>query len=162
MLVLSIAGVDDVGRDAVGEELGGTGSAVADHHHVDPHRLQVARRVDQVLAFADRGRGARDVHRVRRESLLRELEGDARSCRGLVEQIDDGLAAKGRDFLDLSLADLLERLGDVEDGANLIGAQRLEAGQILAKLDCVRHPYPVFRSSTASFPSWAGTSTPTS
>ena len=38
--------------DALGEELRRARRAVADHHHVDPHRLEVARRVDQRLALA--------------------------------------------------------------------------------------------------------------
>src|SRR5690606_41435802 len=43
MLVPAIARVDHVRRDAVGEELRGTGRGVTDHDHVDPHRLEIAR-----------------------------------------------------------------------------------------------------------------------
>ena len=54
MLVLAVSGVDDVRRDPIAEELGGPGRGMADHHHVDPHRLEVARRVHQRLALRDR------------------------------------------------------------------------------------------------------------
>ncbi len=37
--------------DALGEEARGAGGPVADHHHIDFHRLQVARGIDQRLAF---------------------------------------------------------------------------------------------------------------
>jgi hypothetical protein len=72
------------------------GGAVADHHHVDPHRLQVPRRVDQRLALGNRGAGGGDVDRVGGEALLGELEGDAGAGGVLEEGVDDGLAAQRR------------------------------------------------------------------
>ncbi len=51
VLVLSITGVDHVGGDAIPQELRGTRGAVADHHHVDPHRFEVARGVNEGLAL---------------------------------------------------------------------------------------------------------------
>ena len=42
-------------------------------------------------------------------------------------------AAQRRHFLDRALADLLERLGGVENEPDLLGGQRLEAEQILAE-----------------------------
>ena len=58
---------------------------------------------------------ARDVHCVRAETLLGELERDPGAGRGLEEQIDDGLSAKAGTFLIAALAHLLERLGRVQD-----------------------------------------------
>ena len=51
MLVRAVAGVDDVRLDALGEELRRARRAVANHDHVDPHRLEIPRRVDQRLAL---------------------------------------------------------------------------------------------------------------
>ena len=51
MLVRSVARVDDVRLDALGEKLRRAGRAVADDDHVDPHRLEIARRVDERFAL---------------------------------------------------------------------------------------------------------------
>ena len=74
-----------------------------------------------------------DVHRVRGQPLLGELERDAGAGGRLEEQIDDGLAAERRHLLDRPLADFLERLGGVENEPDLLGAQRLEPEQVLAE-----------------------------
>ena len=116
MLVRAVAGVDDVGADALAEELGGARGLVADDDHVDPHRLEVARRVDQRLALATpTSRAAATFTVSAREALLGELEGDARARRRLEEEVDDRLAAQRRHLLDRPLGDFLERLGGVED-----------------------------------------------
>ena len=69
----------------------------------------------------------RDVHRVGREALLGELERDARARRRLEEQVDDRRAAQRRHLLDRPLADLLERLGGVENQTNLLAATAARA-----------------------------------
>ena len=51
MLVRAVAGVDDVRLDALGEELRRARRAVANDDHVDAHRLEIARRVDERLAL---------------------------------------------------------------------------------------------------------------
>ena len=52
MLVRAVARVDDVRLDAVGEKLRRARCAVTDHDHVDPHRLEIARGIDERLALA--------------------------------------------------------------------------------------------------------------
>src|SRR6185312_2716030 len=94
-----------------------------------------------------------DVDRVRREALLRQLEGDAGARRGLEEEVDDRLAAKDGDLLDRALADLLEGLGGIQDRADLGGVEELEPDQVLPQRWCgAHHPSPPsgVRSSTAS------------
>src|SRR5207247_9720239 len=54
VLVLAVARVDDVGADAIPEELRGAGRRVTDHDHGDPHRLEVLGRIDEGLAFLHR------------------------------------------------------------------------------------------------------------
>src|ERR1041385_2536746 len=131
MLVLPVAGVDDIGADPLSQELGRAARSVADHDHVDPHRLEIAGGVHQGLALGE-GRGARrDVHRVGAQALLGELERDPGPGGGLEEEIDDGLAAKRGHLLDGALADFLERLGGVEDEPDLPGGQRLQPDQVL-------------------------------
>src|SRR5213593_2835147 len=74
-----------------------------------------------------------DAHGVGREPLLRELEGDAGPGGGFEEQVDDRLAAQGGHFLDGPLGHLLERLGGVEDQADLVRREVLKADQVLAQ-----------------------------
>ena len=142
MLVRAVAGVDDVRLDALGEELRRAGRAVADHDHVDPHRLEIARRVDERLALRHARPRRGDVHRVGRQALFGELERDARARRRLEEQVDDRRAAQRRHLLDRPLADLLERLGGVENQLNLLAAQRLEPQEILAERRASRRSPP--------------------
>src|SRR5690606_28884483 len=163
MLVPAIARVDHVRRDAVGEELRGTGRGVTDHDHVDPHRLEIARRVDERLALLHAGSRGRDVHGICGQPLLGELERDACARRRLEEQVDDRLAAQHRHLLDRALADLLERLGGVEDRADLFRTESLEAGEVLPQRGgLLNHGVPPRGAiSTASRPSSSGTSTST-
>src|SRR2546429_327557 len=74
VLVLAVARVHYVGADAVAEEFGGAGRGMADDHHVDPHRFQVASRIDQRLAFLDGAAARRHVDSVGGEPFFRELE----------------------------------------------------------------------------------------
>src|SRR5213594_1698883 len=158
VLVLAVARVDDVGADAVAEKQGGTGRRMADHHHVDPHRLEVFRRVDERLPLLHGAAGRGHVHRVRRESFLGELEGDAGAGGGFEEEVDDRLAAERRDLLDGTLRHLLERLRGIEDEADLIRGEVLEPHQVLAEGG---HLSPPCTSSTSSRPSSSCTSTST-
>ena len=56
-----------------------------------------------------------DVERVGAQALLGDLERRARARARLEEQVDDRLAAQRRHLLDRARADLLHRLGGVED-----------------------------------------------
>jgi hypothetical protein len=66
-------------------------------------------------------------------AFLGELEGDpgARGC--LEEEVDDRLAPQHRHLLDAALGDLLERLGRVEDGDDLLTGEGFEADEVLAE-----------------------------
>ena len=50
-----VARIDDGGLDAVGEKARRAGCAMANHHHVDAHRLEISRRVHQRLTLAHAG-----------------------------------------------------------------------------------------------------------
>src|SRR5437667_964361 len=106
---------------------------MAYHDHVDPHRLEVARRVDQRLALGYGRAARRDVHRVGRQPLLREFERDAGARRCFKEEVDDRLAAQRGHLLDRALGDFLERFGGVENEPDLLGGHVLEPGEILAE-----------------------------
>src|SRR6266581_1337263 len=156
MLVLAVARVDHIGADAPRQELRGTRRRVTHDHHVDPHRLEVARGVYERLPFLHGAPARRHVHGVGGEPLLGELEGDAGPGRGFEEEIDDRLAAQRRDFLDSALGHFFERLGGVENESDLLGGERLEADQVLVEADghgCT--------TSTSSRPSTSSTSTST-
>jgi hypothetical protein len=89
MLVGAVPGVDDIGLDPLRQELGGARGGMTDDDHIDAHCFQIARGVDQRLSFRHARSGRGDVHRIGRQPLFRELEGDPRSGRVLEEQIDD-------------------------------------------------------------------------
>jgi len=127
MLVRSITSIDDVRLDSLSEKLRGTGRAVSNHNHVDSHRLEIARCIDEGLTFEDARARRRDIHRVGGQSLLRKLERDSRASGALEEKIDDCRATKSRNFLYRPLADFLERLGGIENEKYLFARQRLEA-----------------------------------
>ena len=74
VLVSAIAGVDDVRLDSLREKLRSARRAVTNDHHVNAHRLEIARRIDERLSFLHARPGRGHVHRVGREPLLRELE----------------------------------------------------------------------------------------
>src|SRR5213594_969301 len=132
MLVLAVAGVDDVRANPVAQELGGAGGGMADDHHIDPHRFEVSGGVDQGLALLHRAAACRHVDGVGGEALFRELERDAGARGGFEEQVDYGLAAERRDFLDRPLGDFLEGLGGIEDEPDLVRREVLEPHQVLA------------------------------
>src|SRR5438270_4113127 len=133
MLVGSVASVDHIRLNSVRQEFRRARRRVTNHYHVDSHRLEIARRVHQRFALRHAGPGRRYVHRIRGESLFSELERDPRPGRILEEQIDDRGAAQGRNFFYRAFADLLERLGGIENKTNLLARQRLEPKQILAE-----------------------------
>src|SRR6266568_4622743 len=66
------------------------------------------------------------------QPLGRQLEGGPRAGAGLEEQVHDGLAAEGRDLLDLAPRDLLEGLGSLQDEVDLLHRQVLDAEQVFA------------------------------
>ena len=52
VLVLPVAGVDDARADPLPQEFRRARRGVTDHHHVDVHRLEVARGVDEGFPLA--------------------------------------------------------------------------------------------------------------
>src|SRR6266542_801462 len=106
---------------------------MADDDHVDAHRFQIPRGVDERLAFENARSGRGDIHGVSREALLGELEGDSGARRVLEEEIDDRRAAQRRHFFYCALAYFLERFGGVEDETNLIGRELLEPQQVFSE-----------------------------
>src|SRR6185437_13854332 len=160
VLVRAVARIDDVALDAIGEELRGTRRPVADHDHVNPHRLEIARGVYQRFALLHAGPGRRDVHGIGGQALLGELEGDTRASRRFEEEIDDGLAAERGHFLDGALADFLERFGGVENETDLPGSERLEREQVLAE-GFAHASFLERTTTTASLPSSSRTITST-
>ena len=131
MLVRSVAGVDDPGPQVPRQEVGDSGTGMADHDQVRRHGLEVARGVDQRLALLDGAALGGEGERVGREPLLRGLEGEPRSGGGLEEQIDHHPSAQRRDLLDRALADRPHGFRRVEDQTDLFGREVLGPEEIL-------------------------------
>ena len=86
-----------------------------------------------VSPFVHARGGGGDREAVRRQHPLRDLERRARARRGLVEEVDDRLAAQGRDLLDRPVQDLLEAVRGVEDGLDVAGLEGLDAQQVAVR-----------------------------
>src|SRR5665213_636801 len=97
------------------------------------HGVQVPRGVEQGLALDRRRRRARDVDRVGREPLGRDLERGARAGRRLEEQVDDGLAPQRRYLLYRPLVDLEEAVPEIHDGGDLGRGKRLDTKQMAVR-----------------------------
>jgi len=98
---------------AGGQQVRRAGAAVA-QHRCRAHRLEL-RACRAGLALAHAAAGGGDVHRVGREALLGDLEGDAGAGAGLEEEVDQPSCRAAPDLLDLAGGDLLHRGCGVED-----------------------------------------------
>ena len=152
VLVGAVARVDDRAAERPGEQLGRAGGRVPHDDDVRTHGLDVPRGIEQRLALPRARRRGREVDHVGGEPLPRDLERRARAGRGLVEEVDDGLAAEGGDLLDLPRPDLAQRGGGVEEQRDLGRVQLADPEQVLA---LPGHRYPSSGSSmtTRSSPS---------
>ena len=92
VLVLAVAGVDDVRLGHPRDELRRADLRVADHDHVRVVGAERERGVLQRLALVHRRAGGLDAERVGGEPLRGELEARRGARRGLVEEVDDEAA----------------------------------------------------------------------
>ena len=112
VLVLAVAGVDDVRAGGLGDQSRRPDLGVADDDHVRLVGRERARGVLERLALVDRGAGGADRHHVGREPLRRQLEAGGGARRGLEEEVHDRAPAQGRQLLHLAL----QRAGEVARG----------------------------------------------
>ena len=94
----AITGVDDadMGGDMPGDEMSRPTLSVADHKHIDVHRLNISDGIQKTLTLGGGRRRDIDVQHIRREALGRQFKGRPGPCAGLKKKIDDGFAAKER------------------------------------------------------------------
>src|SRR3989304_4674542 len=132
MLVGPVPGIDDRGPQAIGQDLGGPRSRMADHHHIRVHGLKGLAGVEEGFALGDGGGGRRDVDYIGAQPLAGDLERGPRPRARLVEEVDHGLAPKGGDLLNLSGGDLFHRVGRVQDELDLLRLELADRQQILS------------------------------
>ena len=163
VLVHAVAGVDDARRGRSARE---SGRRPTQEWRMTSMSGAIASRFSAVSTsvspLTTRGRARGDVERVRGQPLLGDLERRARARAGLEEEVDDRLAAQRRHLLDRPGADLLHRLGGVEDQHDLLGRQLGDAEQVLAAQPCrgrrrlhacCMPPHASFSMTTSSRPS---------
>jgi hypothetical protein len=131
MFVHAVAGIDDARAADARQQMPGTRRGVAQDDHVRGHRFDVQRGVGERFALEDARRRDRHAERVRAQPLFRDFERRAGAGARLVEQVDHGLAAKRRHFLDRPLSDLAHRLGGFQHEMNLVARQIADAQEIL-------------------------------
>ena len=130
VLVRAVAGVDHVGLGEAGEEVRGAARAVAQDDEVGVEGLEVADRVLEGLALAQRGGLGGEVDDVGAHAERGELEADAGAGAGLDEQVDDGLAGEPGLLLDLAFADGAEGACRLEHGPDFVGPEGLKVEQV--------------------------------
>ena len=133
VLVLAVAGVDDVRRRVAGDELRRADVRVADDDHVRVVGADRERRVLQRLALVDRRAGRLDRHHVGREPLRGELEARRRPRRRLEEEVDDRAAAERRQLLHVALERARERAGEREEPLDVLPGQVGDRDQVPAR-----------------------------
>ncbi len=131
------------------QEVRRPGHRVPDHHHVRVHGLQGEAGVLQALPFHHAARRGRDVDDVGAQPLARDLERGPRPRAGLVEQVDDRLAAQRRHLLDVPGGDLLHRGRRVQNEADLLDREFSNAQQVLALQPHRTPPDQAHRSHSA-------------
>ncbi len=94
-----------------------------DDDGVDAHRLQGLRGVLQGLPLGHAGALGGEVDDVRGQAFLGGLEGDPGAGRVLEEEVDDGTAAQGGQFLDRPVGDPGHLLGGVEDQDGVVAGE---------------------------------------
>ena len=130
--------VDDRDVGVFGELLDDRLGECSDHDRVEVAGQDVGDVPDR-LARAEPDLGAGEVDGVRAELLDRELERDARPQRGLLEEQAETAAGEER-LVDVALALVLEPVGEVEQGEELLAApvgdpQKIPSLQALHRVD---------------------------
>src|SRR5437879_8464330 len=106
--------------------MGSARGAVADDNEIRVQGFEITRGIFECFSFFERGSLSGKVDNISGEALLAKFEADSCAGRWLDEQIDDGLAAQSRNFLDRALADGFESARGIEDSNDLVGAERFD------------------------------------
>jgi hypothetical protein len=114
VLVRPVPSVDHARGGVLRDEVRRAARRVADHQHVWAHGLEVLHGVEQRLALAHARARRGNVDHVSAQAFSSDFEGRAGASARLEEEVDDRLAAKGRDLSDLSARDVEEDLCGVE------------------------------------------------
>ena len=104
---------------------------MAHHHDIDFHRLDVAERIDERLAFFYAGVGACEIHRIGRESLFGEFKTGAGTGAVFKEKVHDRKAAQRGHLLDGTFQNFTELLGIIQNGTDILLGHPLEPKQML-------------------------------
>src|SRR5688572_4876253 len=143
MLVRAVAGVDDRRGAHAREMLRRTGHRVTNDDAIRRHRFEVARSVEQSLAFGDAGGRNADVHGIRREAFGGNFEGSPRSGRWFEEEIYNSAPAECRDFFDLAFGNVAKRFGRIEQVRDFCRLELAYAEEVFAIKrsggGCARH-----------------------
>src|SRR6266850_6055272 len=135
VLVRPVARVDHAGLEMPGQVMRRTGRLVPDHHQVDAHRLDVPGRVAEGLALGDARSARLEGHRVGAQTLLRQLEREARARARLEEEVGCGHPAERGHLRNRPVEHFPERAGGIENRDDFIRGQIFEAEQVLSVAD---------------------------
>src|SRR5205814_8539865 len=120
VFVRPVASVDYARLQSVCQKLRRACGAVAQHDNIGMQRLEIARGVLERFAFSQTRRHCRDIDYVSAQAKCSQLERRACACARLNKKVDQRFAAQCRHFLDLACADLLKRVGCLENEIDFV------------------------------------------
>ncbi len=120
MLMHAVPGIDDRRPAFPAQQVGGARGGMANNDDIGRHRLEVSRRVQKGFPLRDAAGRSGKIEDVRAQPFLREFEGRTRARGRLEKQVDYGLTAEGRNFLDRPVGYLPQCVGSVQDQLNFL------------------------------------------
>src|SRR5206468_12602542 len=120
VFVCAVAGIDDARFQSLRQKLWRASGTVAQNENVGMQSFEIARRVLECLAVSQTRRRRGNVDHVRAETKRRYRERRARPRAWFDEKVDQRFATKRGHFLDLSGADLFERIGCFENKIDFV------------------------------------------
>src|SRR5262249_5555592 len=127
MLVRPVSGVDDAAMKMLGQKMRRAGRGMAHRHHVDAHRFDVLRRIDERLALTDAGSAGREIKDIGAQPFRSETKARTGAGGRLKKEIDDHLAFEVATFLTAALADVDEILSSIENNLDFLPTQLFES-----------------------------------
>ena len=132
MFVGAVAGIDDTRLQSLREKLRRAGRAMAQNNNVRVIRFQNFCRVLERFPFRQARRACRNVDHVGAQARSGEFERRARARARLDKKVDERLAAERWHFFNLPRANLLKRVGCLEDEIDFVGRQFAQPEQIFS------------------------------
>ena len=129
----AVAGVDDDRLCHVRRVNSSPFNGMAHNDGVAAHGLHGEDGVPQALALYHAGSGSRNVDYVRPQIFARQFKRSTGPGTGLVEQVDDRFAPKGRYFFDVAFHNLFHFRSCLQNQVDFLDAEALQVKDVPAR-----------------------------